>query len=82
MGKMISRTDPVIHNAWYKVGKHPDLGYPEEITFRMYNDIGNWNRSKSYHWVKWKINQEQEFIGEMSEKSEESTLHFFISPPA
>ena len=68
MGKMISRTDPVIHNAWYKVGKHPDLGYPEEITFRMYNDIGNWNRSKSYNWVIWKINQKQEFIGEMREK--------------
>ena len=58
----------ILYNAWYKVGKHPDLGYPEEITFRMYNDIGNWNRSKSYNWVKWKINQEQEFIGEMSEE--------------
>ena len=58
----------ILYNAWYKVGKHPDLGYPEEITFRMYNDIGNWNRSKSYNWVIWKINQKQEFIGEMREK--------------
>ena len=58
----------ILYNAWYKVGKHPDIGNPDEITFRMYNDIGNWNRSKSYNWVIWKINQKQEFIGEMREK--------------
>ncbi len=56
------------YNAWYKVGKHPNIGNPDNITFRMYNDIGNWNRSKSYNWVIWKINQKQEFIGEMHEK--------------
>ena len=58
----------ILYNAWYKVGKHPDIGNPDEITFRMYNDIPNWNRSKSYNWVIWKINQKQEFIGEMREK--------------
>ncbi len=25
----------ILYNAWYKVGKHPDLGYPEEITFSI-----------------------------------------------
>jgi hypothetical protein len=34
---------------WYKVGKHPDIGNPNDITFRMYNDIGDWSRSKSYN---------------------------------
>ena len=58
----------ILYKAWYKVGKHPDIGNPNDITFRMYNDIGDWSRSKSYNWVIWKINQKQEFIGEMQEK--------------
>lgn len=58
----------ILYNAWYKVGKHSNLGNPSEITFRMYNDVGNPHRTKSYHWVKWKINQKQEFIGEMREE--------------
>jgi len=58
----------ILYHAWYKVGKHSNIGNTDEIIFRMYNDIGNYNREKSYDWVIWKINQKQEFIGEMSEK--------------
>lgn len=58
----------ILYNAWYKVGKHSNIGNTDEITFRMYNDLGDWSRSKSFNWVIWKINKEMKFIGEMREE--------------
>ena len=56
----------ILYNAWYKVGKHPDVGNPDEIMFRWTYDVGP--IKKSYEWHFWKINQEPQFIGEMREE--------------
>ena len=58
----------ILYSAWYKVGKYSDIGNPDDICFVMYNDIGNPQMTKSYRWVVWKINQEQHFIGELTEE--------------
>jgi hypothetical protein len=56
----------ILYNAWYKAGKHPDVGNPNEIMFRWTYDVGP--IKKSYEWHFWKINQEPQFIGEMREE--------------
>ena len=56
------------NHAWYKVGKHKNIGNPENILFRMYDDIGNLSITKSYRWNIWRINQEQQFIGELTDE--------------
>ena len=57
----------LINNAWYKIGKHNNLGNINDIWFKMYNDIGNPNMIKSYRWVIWKIDQKQQLIGELTD---------------
>lgn len=58
----------ILYNVWYKVGKHPDIGNPDEICFRWFSEIDFSKITKSYNWSIWKINQERQFIGEMCEK--------------
>ena len=55
-------------NAWYKVGKHPDIGNPDEIYFRWFSEIDFSKITKSYNWSIWRINQKRQFIGEMCEE--------------
>ena len=56
----------IMYNAWYKVGKHADVGNTEDIWFRFHESVGP--VSKSYQWFIWKINQEMIFIGEMKDE--------------
>ena len=58
----------ILYNAWYKVGKHSNIGNPDEIYFRWFSDIDFSEIKKSYNWSIWKINKEREFIGEMREE--------------
>lgn len=69
----------IYYNIWYKVGKHHYIGNPCDICFRMYNDIGNPQMTKSYRWVIWKINQEQHFIGELSEEYKQMDLGIVLT---
>ncbi len=58
----------ILYNAWYKVGKHSNIGNPDEIYFRWFSDINFSEINKSYNWSIWIINKEMKYIGEMSEK--------------
>ncbi len=46
----------ILYNAWYKVGRHDDIGNPKEICFRWFKEIDFSKISKSYNWTIWKIN--------------------------
>jgi hypothetical protein len=58
----------IVENAWYKVGKHPDLGDVENIGFRWFSEGNHDKMTKSYKWYVWKINQEFQHVGEMTKK--------------
>ena len=58
----------IVYNAWYKVGRHQNIGNPEAICFRWVSEIDTSGITKSYNWSIWKINQEQEFIGKISQE--------------
>lgn len=58
----------ILYNAWYKVGKHTNIGNPDEIYFRWFSDIDFSKINKSYNWSIWKINQERQFIGDMKDQ--------------
>ena len=50
-------------NAWYRVGKHNEVGNIEDIWFRWFDDVDYSNKTKSFTWSIWKINQEPIFVG-------------------
>ena len=58
----------ILYNAWYKVGRHDDIGNPKEICFRWFKEIDFSKINKSYNWTIWKINEERHFIGEVTDK--------------
>lgn len=58
----------IVYNAWYKVGRHKDIGNPNDIRFRWFDELDFSKIDKSYNWSIWNINEEQHFIGEVSEK--------------
>ena len=58
----------IFENAWYKVGKHSDLGDVENIGFRWFSEGHIDKMTKSYKWYVWKINQEFQHVGEMTKK--------------
>ena len=58
----------IVESAWYKVGKHSDLGDVENIGFRWFSEGHIDKMTKSYRWYVWKINQEYQDVGEMTKK--------------
>ena len=69
----------IIYNAWYKVGKHLNLGNPNEIRFRWFEEIDFSKITKSYTWSIWEINKDRQFIGEVSEEYESVDLGIIFS---
>ena len=58
----------IMYNAWYKVGKHLNVGNPNEICFRWCDEFDYSKIDKSYRWYVWMINKEYKFIGELTEE--------------
>lgn len=69
----------IVYNAWYKVGKHKDIGNTNEISFRLFDENNFSQIEKSYTWSIWKINQKSQFIGELNEKYKKYDLGFVFS---
>ena len=69
----------IMNHAWYKVGRHDDIGNPKDVCFRWFKEIDFSKINKSYNWIIWKISEEQRFIGEISEKYKSIDLGIVFS---
>lgn len=67
------------YNAWYKVGTSKNVGDTENIMFRWYKDVNYSNRTKSYNWIIWKINEPTLFVGEMNDEYRKYNLGIIFS---
>lgn len=64
---------------WEKVGKHNDIGHPEDVIFRMTDDFGPCIPQKSYRWYVWRINEPYNNIGELTEEYRNAEIGMVFS---
>jgi hypothetical protein len=65
--------------AWCKVGTSTDIGNPDNIMFRWFDEMDFSGITKSFNWYVWKINKPETFIGEMEESYKKYDLGMVYS---
>lgn len=66
--------------TWYKVGKSANLGEPDKIMFRLF-DEGDFSRmTRSFRWFVWQINCESKNIGLLRKRYRHYNLGWVFIP--
>ncbi len=70
----------IADDVWYKCGKSKNIGNPENIMFRKTLEADTSKMKKSYNWLIWKINQEKQWVGELTEELKKIDVGDIFSP--
>jgi hypothetical protein len=65
--------------CWKKVGNHTEVGKFDQVLFIDSRDYGDPSIKVSHNWWVWKINEEQNYIGKLTEKYKNAEIGVVIA---